>query len=418
MSDASQTKLSFRDEAVWGEDPLLVSPQAPGREFRFTSESLNFNVDTAVSEEIRDDRNISDIIRVAANSAGDVNIESSFGAHDPLLEGAFFNNWVTPVDLNNPFASPFDNIVITVTAAITSPIQDSVGTISAASGTPFANVTPGDWIRLSNTGSPNVDGYYLVTAKTDGDNVSVSPSPLSSTSGTFRIRASGIRNGTSFKSFFIEKEFRDIGQFFGFTGMRVGTWSQNIAPGSILNGTFGFQGEYVTQGQSSQFLTSPQVEPTLTNDVFNAVDNISNILIDGLAPVGTCFTEVSFTLDNQLRPQPCIGQLANSGIGAGQVQISGTIASYFNDLSVYQKFTNFQSVSLSFVATDIDGNSYLYFFPSFKLTTGEVVAGGNNQDVLATFGFTARRDPTYGFAMGLNRFAADSGLLLPVTATQ
>ena len=422
MSDASQTKLAYRDENIWGETPSAQSPFRAGREFRFTSESLNFNKETANSEEIRDDRNISDIIQVSAESAGDVNIEASFGSHDPLIEGAMFDNFESALDLNQPLVSPFDNVTVTVTANVTSPIQDSVGTISVPVVSPqrFKAVRVGSWVYLTGSGSPDVDGYYLVTAN-DGSSLSVSPSPPVSTSGLFRVRASGIRNGTTFKSFLIEKEFRDVTQFFAFTGMRVGVWTLTIAPGAILSGNFSFQGETVLRAAVSQFAgTSPAVDPLLsTTDVLNSVDNISNILINGLdQSASLCFTEISFNMDNQLRPNPCIGQLENNDIGAGQALISGTLISYFENAALYDQFKNHTDVRLSFVATDLAGNSYLFFFPNFKITTAEVVAGGNNTDVLASFEFTCRRDPTFGFAFGLNRFATSPSILLPATADQ
>ena len=421
MSDASQTKLSFRDEEIWGEDPTAPSPNRAGREFRFTSETLNFNQETAVSEEIRDDRNISDIIRVAAESAGDVNIEASFGSHDPLIEGAMFDNWETAVDVNVP-ESPGQNATVTVTANVTSPLQDSTGTVSIPAASPdfFAPIRVGSFIQLSGSGSPDVDGFYLVTAKPSVGNLTVQPSPPVSTSGLIRVRASGIRNGTIFKSFLIEKEFRDVAEFFAFSGMRVGVWALTIAPGAILSGNFGFQGETVVTSAASIFSTSPNVEPLISaTDVFNAVDNIGNVLVNGIdQSASLCFTEISFSLDNQLRPQPCIGQLENNDIGAGQVQITGTLVSYFENRQLYDQFRAFTNVRLSFTATDLAGNTYLFFFPNFKLTTGEVVAGGNNTDVLASFEFTARRDPTFGFAMGVNRFAVSRANLLPGTADQ
>lgn len=420
MSDASQVKLSFRDELVWGETPSTPSPQRAGREFRFTSESLNFNQETAISEEIRDDRNIGGLVRVSASSAGDVNIESSFGSHDPLLDMAFFDNWSTFVDVNQPGISPIDNITVTVTANITSPIQDSTGTISIPATSPdrFANIRVGSFIEVSGSGSPDVDGFYLVTAFASAGTLTVQPSPAVSTSGLIRIRNSDIRNGTTFKSAVIEKEFRDIVQFQAFTGCRAATWAQNIVPGSILTGTFGFRGKSVIASAASVFTTSPATLPVTATEVLNAVDNISNVLIDGVAEAGVNFTEVAFTMDNQLRDQPAISFLENVGVGAGQVNASGTIKTYFVNRTLYDKFRNFTTTRLSFVATDLAGNSYLYFFPSFKLGEGTTETPGNNQDVFAEFTFQAFKDATLGFAIGLNRFAEVPANLLPATADQ
>ncbi len=417
MSDASQTKLSYRDEDTWGETPTTPSPQGDGREFRFTSESLIKERETVISEEIRDDRNIGGVIRVAEGSSGPVNIESSFGSHDQILTNAFFSNWTAFVDVNPP-ESP--EVTVTVTASITSPFADSTGTIAIPAASPdrFASIRIGDFVELSGTGSPDISGFFLVTAKPSPGNLTVQPSPASSQSGAFRVRSSSIRNGTIFKSMLIEKEFRDVAQFFRYTGMRCATWSQNISPGSVNTGDFSFLGEEVTTAAVTIWPGSPAVVAVPATDVLNAVDNISNILIDGATPIGINFTEISFSMDNQLRPNPALGTLANVDIRAGQVQITGTLASYFLNLNLFNLFNNFTTVRLSFVATDAAGNSYLYFFPAFKVTTGEVVAGGNNTDVLASFEFTAFRDATLGFAMGLNRFPTLASTLLPITADQ
>lgn len=420
MSDASQAKLSFRDELTWGEAVATVaSPIKTAREFRFTSEGLTFNHEAERSNEIRSDRNTVGMVRVAASAAGPVNIEASFGSHDPLLEGAFYNNWDTLIDINNPNASPFDNRTVTVTANVTSPIQDSTGTISVA-GSPngLLNAVVGHHIEISGSGSPDVDGFYLVTANTAGS-LTVQPSPSVSTSGTMRVRQSGIHNSTVAKSFLIEKELQDVSEFFAFTGQRVESWALNVTPGSILTGVLNFRGKEVFEAGSTVWVTSPLVAPLpVTTDVLNSVDNIGNIQIDGVTPSGVNFTEVSLEINNNLRDQPAIGSLFNVGVGAGTVAVTGTIVSYFLNRNLYTSFRNFSDVKFSFTATDAAGNTYLFFFPKMKITSGEVVAGGNNQDVLANFSFEAILDATLGFAFALNRFPTAASTLLPATASQ
>jgi hypothetical protein len=108
-------------------------------------------------------------------------------------------------------------------------------------------------------------------------------------------------------------------------------------------------------------------------------------------------------MENNLRFQPCVGQLESSGIGVGRTQITGTLAAYFVNRAFYERYLNFTTTALSFTVT-LGGNTYLIDFPSFKFTNGEVVAAGNDQDVLVNMEFTAKRDPTLGFTMGMNRF--------------
>lgn len=402
MSDSSSTQLFYRAESVWGEDPTAVSPNNPLRELRFTNESLNYSAQTAVSEEIRSDRQVSDIIRTGVESGGDVGVELSFGAFDDLFEGMLYNDWTAEKDSNlgSPAAPPF---------IVTSLSPDSLGsTIGVGSpDTGFLDgLTVGAFIEVSNSvASPSNDGFYRVTAVTAGL-ATVTPQLPSPGTENLRIRESHLRNGTTLKSFLLEKEFSDIAEFFTFTGMRVGTANISIAPGAILTGSFGFSGENATvQGASIiSGLTSPETIPVAANDVFNAVDNVGNVLIDGAVDSTVCFTEIAFDVENNLRFQPCIGQLESSGIGVGRTQISGTLSAYFVNRTFFERYLNFDTTSVSFSVTDAAGNTYLIDFPSVKFTNGEVVAGGNDEDVLVTIEFTAKRDPTLGFTLGINRF--------------
>lgn len=402
MSDSSSTQLFYRPESAWGEDPTVVtSPeQGPLRELRFTNESLNYSAQTAVSEEIRSDRQVSDIIRTGVESGGDVGVELSFGAFDDLFEGMLYNDWTT--ELDSDATSPADPGFL---------VSPSPATISAGSPTTgiLDLLTVGAFIEISgSTLSPSNDGFYRVTANSGAGSVSIDPPMPSAGIDSFRIRESHLRNGVTLKSFLLEKAFTDVSEFFTFTGMRVGTANISIAPGAILTGSFGFSGENATMQGTSIIagLLSPETIPVAANDVFNAVDNVGNVLIDGAVDPDVCFTEIAFDVENNLRFQPCIGQLESSGIGVGRTQISGTLSAYFTNRAFFERYLNFDTTAVSFSITDADGNTYLLDFPSVKFTNGEVVAGGNDEDVLVTIEFTAKRDPTLGFTMGMNRFGA------------
>jgi hypothetical protein len=403
MADSSSTQLFYRPENNWGETPSARSPQLPLREFRFTNESLNYSAQTTISEEIRSDRQVSDIIRTGVETGGDVGIEFSFGAHDDLFEGALYNDWSAEQD-SQAAASPAP-LTFTIQG---SPAGSQIGVGSPTNGGAafLDGLTVGAFIEITgSTLSPENNGYYRVVSHPSAGIVEVTPALPSVGVDTIRIRESHLRNGTTLKSFLLEKAFTDVSEYIHFTGMRVGSMQLNIAPGSILNGQFSFQGENaVAQGTSIiAGLTSPESVAVAANDVFNAVDNIGDVLIDGAVDPDVCFTELSFTVENNLRFQPCIGQLESSGIGVGRTQVSGTVAAYFVNRNFYERYLNFTTTSLSFTVS-LGGNTYLIDFPSFKFTNGEVVAAGNDQDVLVNMEFTAKRDPTYGFTMGMNRY--------------
>lgn len=401
MSDSSSVQLFFVEESQWGVTPDN-SPDVIN-EFRFTNESLTQNTQTATSEEIRSDRQVSDIIRTQIGAGGDVGIELSYGSHDALLAGALYDDFSTEVNETG----------LSIDIVIPSP-EDNTATLIVSGGSPdpLRNVVVGQFIQLGGSAaSPTNDGYYKVTAKGTGvspHTLTITPAPSSAeTINPATLKGTFIQNGVTRKSFTIEKLFSDLSplEYQLFTGMRIGSMDLTITPGAIISGSLSFQGKQLTASSTS--VAAGGTQAVSTNDVMNAVDNITDILVDGV-PVSdqaACFTNVQFEVNNNLRDQPCIGSLALGGIGIGRTNVSGTIEAYFRDRALFEKYLNFNTVAVSFRAT-LGGNSYLFDFPAVKFTSGQVVAGGNDQDVLTSLNFEAKRDATSGFMVAINRFAA------------
>lgn len=103
MADSSQTRLASIAESTYGTTP--TSPTFLNQ--RFTGESLNANINTIVSNEIRPDRNVSDLIQVGQSAGGSVNFELSYGSFDPWLEGLLFNTWSSNVLKNGSTVKSF-----------------------------------------------------------------------------------------------------------------------------------------------------------------------------------------------------------------------------------------------------------------------------------------------------------------------
>lgn len=410
MSDSSSVQLYYVEETVWGQVPTSGgSPEAPQlNEFRFTNDDLTQTTETAISEEIRSDRQTADIIRTQVSAAGEVGAELSYGSHDDLIAGAFADNWSTEIN----------EAAVTGTLSSNSPGPGlfTLGSSPLPSPNFLLNVEVGMWLRFTAAAapSPEVDDFYQVVAvNATAGTIQLDRAPAQNHTGTFAIRGQFLRNGTTRKSFTIEKDFSDaldentspgteVLQYF--TGMRVGSMNLNIAPGAIINGSFTFEGKQAFSASATIGDGSPAT--VSTDDVMSAVDNITDIEIDGApASAQLCFTNIEFTLDNSLRAQPCIGQLANSGIGLGRTVITGTLEAYLEDRDFIEKYLNFTTFGLSFRAT-LGSDSYIFEFPSIKLTSGGTPTPGNDQDVLVSVEFTAKRDPVKGYMIGLTRIPA------------
>lgn len=83
-SSSNLIELRYINEAVFG-----VTPATPALKLlRLTGESLNAGLQTAISEEIRSDRNVQDLVQVGSDAGGSVEFELSHGSFDDLFCGA------------------------------------------------------------------------------------------------------------------------------------------------------------------------------------------------------------------------------------------------------------------------------------------------------------------------------------------
>jgi hypothetical protein len=88
MSDSNLSTLAYVAEATWGTTPATPSL----KKIRLTGESLSHEKSTVESEEVRDDRQVADLVEVGSQASGAVNFELSYEAFQPFLEAAMFND--------------------------------------------------------------------------------------------------------------------------------------------------------------------------------------------------------------------------------------------------------------------------------------------------------------------------------------
>jgi hypothetical protein len=212
-----------------------------------------------------------------------------------------------------------------------------------------------------------------------------------------------LSNGTTMKSFLIEKQFQDISEYVAFYGMRVTGGSLTVEPGSIINGSFTFAGQKAVASGTTVGDGSPTAASTTS--VLNAIDNVTAVTEGGSA-FGGDILQISLDVNNNSRPKPAVGVLGPMDIGFGQFQVTGSMQAYFEDRALYEKYLNNTASSFTFTLTDVAGNSYLVNLPKLKWSDGNVITPGNNQDVIADMTFTAYRDPTLGVTMRMTRSAA------------
>lgn len=374
MSDSNLAELSFLEEVTWGTIPSIAL-----NTLRYTSESLDDNTDSAESQEVRSDRQIADQIRTGKSASGDINFELSYGSFDVLLTGFMMAAW-----------GATKNFTATDYSIVSSNVLKSVAQDMSA-------FIVGEWIEVRGFTTAGNNGYHKVTAvnasASGGDEITLDATVSTALANeavgdTVTVKGATLFNGTTKKSFVLEREYTDLTNIFdNFTGMRVDSMSLNVQTNSIITGSFSFQGEQGAATAAATIGTGANVAAN-SNDVMNAIDHVAE-----LREAKTTLTDdvLSITLQgaNNLRQQQAVGNLGAIGIGLGKVQLTGTLQAYFATRALLNKYRAWTSTSLSFKTEDGSGNAYIWDLEKIYITSAPAVIGGQDQDVVADMAWSA-----------------------------
>lgn len=294
MVDSSQTRLADITEVTWGTTPATPTFKVA----RFTGEGLNANIENVVSNEIRADRNVTDLIQVGSEAGGNIDIELVYGSFEDWLESLMYNTWATNV----------------------------------------------------------------------------------------------LKNGNTEKSFTFEKTFEAgvTDQYHRFTGMIADTMSLSMATNQIVTGSFGFMGKDMIVSQAA--IAGSSYTAANTNPVINAAANFASLAITGVT--GPELTALNINITNNLRGQKVLGSVDNRAIGTGRFEVTGDLTAYFENEELFDLFLAGTAADLTFKIGGTSSKNYVFNIANLKFETGEILAGGNDQDVMANMTFRGLYDGT------------------------
>lgn len=396
MSDSSRARLLRRTAA---ESAFAETPGAnPATTLmRFKRESLNIQNATVVSEEIRADRQRADLALVGQNAAGDILQEVSFrGDIETWLEAALCGAWAptsaaSVADAVTTSGSP------TVTSATAAFAVGDVGSPISGTGIP-ANSYIG--VRNSAT-SIGLSSSPVVNTPV---NASASGSGVTITMGS---RAATLRNGTTNRSFNLEKGFMDISRFMELRGAVVNRFALDITARQIAQMTTSFMAAKMLAAHTSLAGSTAPTNPNV-NQVIRAGDLIS------LTSAGTANTElvgysarrITLDINNNLRAHELVTQYATDDYGRGVMDITGTLETFFKDDVAYAAFLANAFFALRFTIKDPALNiGYQFTLPNIKVTDAPADTPGVDADVMQPISWRALVDPAVGYAIDVLRGA-------------
>lgn len=391
-NEANQVQLSYGVESVWG-----TPPASTFQAIRLTSESLTSAKTRKAPSEIITTRENPQQVTTQVQASGTVNFALSFGTYDDVLSVLLGSDWQAA----QAIAGVAGDITLTN-------VDATHATLSSTTASKFQNIAVGQFFRsLGFTNSANND-IWRCTAKADNQHVTgvklTTGAPVTETpAGTAaQLRAQTIQNGTQFKSLFFQKRFSSA-LWLRYPGAYISSGSITGGTGSFLTGSFDILAQQeinqTTDASTGGVLAAP------TGSVNNPVGAFKGVFLSETALTATVD---SFTIkvDNTgAALEFGMGSASAAGILMGTLTVSGTLKMFFKDFTYYQRFINETQGALEFVSADNAGNAYVITLLNAALMNPQIVAGGPNQAVYATF--TIEGDPqTTGGTIQIDKLPA------------
>ncbi len=381
----SNASISVRKEVVVG---TLDAGQFTG--VNFSEEDMGFAIEHKESNNIRPDRQTTDLVPVGAEAAGGFKSESVAEDWDILLPGVLFDSgWHAPVQ-----PASACSFAIETGAGLGGKITMDANSV--------ASLVEDQFIFLSGATLAANRGLFRIIDIT-GTVVQVDRPCATEAAVTLTIKGDRIRNGVTKTTYSIERAHEDISQFFLYLGMLPSTYGQEIESGEPIMESIAFIG--MSEDNDTTTASTPAASDPSTNPVLNGVTSVGSISVNNVAISDCLIQKVSYEIDNKAKGKPAVGTLGYCDVDGASLKVTGKLTLYFSDATYYTKYRNSTAFSLTIPMSDSLGNQRIVHFPACKFHEMKSNVTGKDDDVLLESGFTAIVGPN-GYTVQIVRIAA------------
>jgi Phage tail tube protein len=386
MSNADRIRVSMVLESTYG-----VTPATPTMEILpTTGQSLRPRVSYQQSRTIRNDRNVSDFIRVGKSAGGGLPCELTYSGGTEALKSALGSVLCQPAN------SPQSYGTCTTTA--------SAKTITASMVDFTAAIEVGDIIRLSGATPPEDNGYFKVTAVATLTVTVERPTNFTGSVGNVTLlRGSRAKNGTLEQSYTIEIARLDLQKAQIFTGCVFDGVDFTIADEAITTANFSISAQsssWVNAVSPDVFITGATYNSPAANPVLDSI-GVPEVQSGG---IDYAARSIQMSLRNNVAPRTQIGTLGAQSMRFGQFSATGRISAYLDSPDDLQRYENNTATDLWLVMIDPSGKGYSISFPQIKYTDAGADTTGPNQDDFKDLAVAAYLDPTEACTVRFQRW--------------
>lgn len=409
IGSSNFTRMAFGRETIYGQVPAISLREVP-----FTGESFQFSKQSIESSNINSFRQVLDNIQVGFDTSGGINIEMAPKVYDDLIAGVLWNEW-----------GPATSVSVTCT------VVAATRTYSVSTGTPFANLVPGQFVRIAGFTNQANNGVKKILSVAADDMsfvvVNNGTTLIGETTANVTVRGSMIRNGNTRQSFFWERTHTDLDprQYFSFNGNLVNSFNLSAQASAIITGAFQFMGQTTaiyndnavgvanpngngdgTVGSGSKSASHITLAPLAFNGL-NAVSHVGDVCINNI-PVNSgvdaiYMNALDFTITNNLRGVKAIGYLGNVDVSPGKMAVTGSMKALFESDIMYRRYVNDEEFSLSISLLNENNEGYVFSWPRMTLSASSMNAGGQDQDLIEDAQWQALMESTTNTSVQIDR---------------
>lgn len=414
----ANTKAVFIAENASSSTLVPSTTAADYIEIPITSENVGATAQSTASQTIRNDRQPSGAIRTGIQVAGAISAEFAYGAYDAPLQWAL---------LSAAWANVNGSAVKSTGNTIT--LDHSTKNITASSGTPFAGLAVGDWVRLEKSGYQNdmiAVRISTFTSSTDINYDSWTKTPTTDGSGVASVTVrsgQSIEIGTTDYLLTLAKKIAQAGvtKYPAYLGLAADGLQLSLQPGQVPSLQIPFVGSSLVGDDDGDFrldsdgnevgsggtniVLSTYLASGYTaapsNSVFSPVQQSSSLMVDGVP--SSLLTQFQMALANNTAGEPVLFRFGNYGVSAGAAAISGSFEAIYTDGSLRTAFRNETPIRLALYIVDGTGQAYIIDMPRVLLNGGNDAITSAGGFVKLPFQFSAEKDSTTSRALQIIR---------------
>lgn len=394
-------QLRYIPEVTQGVTPTTGN----GVNLRMTNPTMKAAVSSVKSNEISSTRMVSGSTNTDLTVDGGFDFELLGKEYDPFIESVVYGTFAHygTAGLGTTFSCTTATTSITAAAA---PTGNSA----------FTGLAVGSWFKLNAPAGASAaikayfaDRWFKVASTTSTVITLDASTPISgvglgiTAQAGYAITQSVVSNGNTTRFFTFEYAQTDISQFLFYKGMQTNSMSLSLQPGSIITGSFDFMGMSHDITQTSVLPGAPVASQSL--DPMNAVTDVGLVMEGGsnLLTGSSFIKSASLEINNNLRAQKSLGVYGNSGVGVGELAVSGSMEIYFENANYYKKWLDGATTSLVLGMADQLGNGYLVEMEKVKFRDGGLNPGGKDGDAMLTLPFDAFYNASTGRGIRITR---------------